>query len=358
MTKLMKILMLEDDDDDVELIQQVIKKGKIVCTFSVTSERNSFLNALESFNPDIVISDNSLPQFDATEALELTRKFSLHLPFILVTGTVSEEFAANIIRMGADDYIIKDRMTRLPSAINAAILKRQAETNLINERKKAEQEILSINRELRNLTNHLQHIREQESIRISREIHDQLGQQLTVMKIDASWILKNTGDVKINEKARGLTEMIDEMIMTVRKIAADLRPSLLDDMGLGPALEFQLGEFGKKSGLTVTTTGTDEILNLEENIKTGLFRIVQELLTNIARHADASHVSLALVQEPKHVKVEVSDNGKGFDVSEIKNKNTFGILGVKERVAMMNGSYNIISRIGQGTTVTLNVPVN
>src|SRR5579863_5570589 len=122
----LQILILEDSSTDAEIIQRVLRKAGMTCKFSVAMDKNSFLTALEEFTLDLIISDNSLPQFSALEALQIVRERFSYLPFILVTGTVSEEFAADILRFGADDYILKDRMVRLPAAIETALKKRKA----------------------------------------------------------------------------------------------------------------------------------------------------------------------------------------------------------------------------------------
>jgi len=127
MEKKLKILMIEDNPDDAELIQQFLKKEKEHCEFRLVMTEEDFISGLDEYHPDLILSDNTLPQFNATEALEIFRQRSLPIPFILVTGTVSEEFAANIIKLGADDYILKDRLTRLPSAIDAALQKKKSE---------------------------------------------------------------------------------------------------------------------------------------------------------------------------------------------------------------------------------------
>ena len=145
MTNILKILILEDNPDDAEIIQRLLKKEKIKAEFSVTMTREGFEDALEQFKPDVILSDNSMPQFNATEALAIINERSIHLPFILVTGTVSEEFAANIIKQGADDYILKDRLARLPAAINAALNRSKTE----KEKKEAEEKILQSETNLR-----------------------------------------------------------------------------------------------------------------------------------------------------------------------------------------------------------------
>src|SRR5687768_1916613 len=128
----LKILLLEDSYTDAEIIKRLVKKAKPCCDFLLVTNKNDFLKALESFPPDVILSDNSLPQFDATEALHIIRNRSMHVPFILVTGTVSEEFAADIMKQGADDYILKDRMVRLPAAIDTALKRRAALKEIID----------------------------------------------------------------------------------------------------------------------------------------------------------------------------------------------------------------------------------
>src|SRR6186997_2618035 len=121
MTEKLKILLLEDNAEDAEIVQRLLKKENLDCEFQVVMSKDDYLNSLNNFQPDLILSDNSLPQFNATEALNIARQQSLHIPFILVTGTVSEEFAAKIIKSGATDYVLKDRMARLPTAIDAAL---------------------------------------------------------------------------------------------------------------------------------------------------------------------------------------------------------------------------------------------
>jgi two-component system, NarL family, sensor histidine kinase UhpB len=127
MNKGLKILMLEDSPTDAELIQRVLKKEIADCRFELTVTRDTFLQALESYRPQLILADNSLPQFDAMEALRIVREMGIQIPFIMVSGTTSEEYAVRIIKAGADDYILKDRLTRLPAAIESAIRHHEAE---------------------------------------------------------------------------------------------------------------------------------------------------------------------------------------------------------------------------------------
>ena len=231
-------------------------------------------------------------------------------------------------------------------------------TRDITVRKKAEEEIKNTTEQLRLLTAHQQNIREEERAHIAREIHDELGQQLTVMKMDVSWLNKKfaSTDEEVAKKTQELAKILDETVKTVRRIASELRPSLLDDLGLAAAIEWLLSEFEKRSGIKTEFKDIDTVLSLPDTLKTGLFRIVQESLTNVARYAQASKVIITITQKEKQLILTIKDNGVGFDKEKIAAKKTLGILGMKERTMMMGGIYEIISVPGKGTTVTVNVP--
>lgn len=594
----LKILILEDSATDAELVERLLKKTIPSAAFRVAMDRKAYIRELEEYQPDVILSDNSLPQFNAAEALKIVRARSLHIPFIMVTGAVSEEFAAAIIKSGADDYVLKDRISKLPVAIEAALKQRQSEkekqealrqlaeseeryrtliervsdafiafdkdlrytymnkkageltrrdpqsligqyvwdvfpeaigsatyeafnramdtqqyvcntdyfeplqlwqenhlypspnglsvfirdisekmkaekalvenerrframiehnadailltdrhlnalyqspaaeritgislreriarpgisfthpddvpqvqaaidtalkqpgqplpfqvriqhadghylwiegvvTNLlsdtsiralafnyrdITERKKADEQLNESLKEIRRLAAHLQDIREEERASMAREIHDELGQQLTGLKIDVTWVLKKTKeDETIQHKLKGTVDLLDTMVKTVRKIATELRPSILDDLGLVEAMEWQGKEFEKRSGIPVQFVSTDESIAPDSNIAIALFRIYQESLTNVARHSAATHVDTRLELRDNRIILSITDNGKGFDTTGIAHKKTLGLLGMKERSLMMGGNYDITSKPGGGTTVLVSVPLH
>lgn len=229
----------------------------------------------------------------------------------------------------------------------------------LTERIRAEQELQESYRALRELTAHLQNIREEERSNIAREIHDELGQQLTVLKMDISWLSKKmeNPDEKVQERLNSLLEMIDNTVRSVRRISAELRPSMLDDLGLPAAIEWHSQEFGKRSGLRIRTQMETSDLKLPEKTGISLFRVFQESLTNVARHSGASEVMVRLFQKDKRLHLEISDNGKGFLQKEIERKKTLGILGIRERVSLIRGEYFIESKPGNGTKVRVSVPI-
>ncbi len=214
-----------------------------------------------------------------------------------------------------------------------------------------------LNSELRRLSAHLQNVREEEQTRIAREIHDELGQQITGLKMDLNWLKKklnsNTEPMAMQEKISSMNELLDKTIQTIRKIASELRPSILDDLGLYAALEWQSQEFEKRFNIPVQFSTEVNQLEIIPAVASGLFRIYQESLTNVARHAEAKKIVASLQLKDKNLVLTVTDDGKGFVAND--DKKTLGLLGMKERALTMGGKIEIKSEPGKGTTVIITV---
>ena len=227
------------------------------------------------------------------------------------------------------------------------------------EKIKAQESLKHSHESLRQLATHLEGIREAERTHMAREIHDELGQQLTGLKMDISWLSKRLQieDEQINGKMKSIIGLIDKTVVTVRRLATELRPSILDDLGLLPALEWQSDEFEKRTEIKSTFKSTDPAMEVADNlIATNIFRIYQESLTNVLRHSQATEVHTILTASSDSLELEITDNGRGFDPASIGNKKTLGLLGMKERVHLMGGSYNIYSKPSQGTIIKVIVP--
>ncbi len=229
----------------------------------------------------------------------------------------------------------------------------------VTERKKAEEKLNLSHQQMRNLAAHLQSVREEERVRIAREIHDELGQQLTGLKMDVSWLDKKLPQVNpgIREKVSEMLLLLDETVKTVRRISTELRPGILDDLGLMAALEWQSSEFEKRSNIRCKFVSGFSEERFDKAIATSIFRIFQEALTNIARHSGATEVNAELKAEADHILLLISDNGKGFNVDETKSKMTLGILGMEERALVMHGELTIHSEPGKGTSIRVEVPI-
>jgi signal transduction histidine kinase len=232
--------------------------------------------------------------------------------------------------------------------------------NNITEKHSAEEKLKESYEAIRTLTGYLQNVREEERLHISREIHDELGQLLTVLKMDVSWLNKRIepDNSPVKEKLSEILSLVDTTVRSVRRIASELRPSLLDDLGLYAAMEWHLEEFERRSGITKELVIPETELELPDTLKIGIFRIFQESLTNVARHSGAKNVSVSLLQKDNQLILTIRDNGIGFEAEPMTTKKTLGLLGMKERSMMMGGQYEITSVIGEGTTVTVIIPLS
>jgi PAS domain S-box-containing protein len=230
--------------------------------------------------------------------------------------------------------------------------------NEVTEQYLAEEKLKESYDATRKLTEHLQNVREEERLHIAREIHDELGQLLTVLKMDVSWLNRKLQPASepVKEKITELLSLIDVTVKKVRHISSELRPSLLDDLGLIAAMEWHTEEFQNRSGIGIEVTLPPAELLLPEPVKIGLFRILQEALTNVARHSGADKVVVTLLQKENSLILTIKDNGKGFDAENAKKK-TLGLLGMKERTLMIGGEYKITGVQGEGTIVEVIVPL-
>ena len=212
---------------------------------------------------------------------------------------------------------------------------------------------------LRRLSSHLQNAREAEQMRIAREIHDELGQQLTALKMDAAWLRRRLDgeQPQLQAKVDSMADLIDTTVQTVRKITQELRPGILDDLGLLPALEWQLQDFQKHTGLAGSFVTELEHIDLDTHAATAVFRIFQETLTNVVRHAQARRVDVSLTEANNCLVLQVRDDGQGITEQELAKPKSFGLLGMRERVYLLGGEISIVGTAGQGTTVTAHFPL-
>jgi len=229
----------------------------------------------------------------------------------------------------------------------------------ITAQKEYENQILEVSKRLRSLTAHLQTVQEEERINIAREIHDELGQQLTGIKLDASW-LKNKTIINLEEEKERMDRLIDNInttINNVRKIATNLRPGVLDDLGLEAAIEWHASQFEEQTGIPCLFKTSKVSDNYDKTVNTAVYRIFQEALTNVTRHANASKVNIELYEKNSILVLEVADNGKGILDNEKNKAQSLGITGMKERAIMINGTFSIKKRKEGGTIVCLSVPL-
>lgn len=231
----------------------------------------------------------------------------------------------------------------------------------ISERKRVENRLHQTLGQLRALTHRLEQVREEERVRISREIHDQLGQLLSALKIDVAWLGKRlpSDDLQLQHKTTVMLDLLSDAIRSVQRISSELRPGMLDDLGLAAAIEWQAHEFEKRTGIVCTvdvSIGEDHQLNA--TLSTALYRIFQEALTNVARHAQATEVEIQLSRETDAIRLSVRDNGIGMQRYHLTSTRSLGLLGMRERLYPWHGTLDIRSEPGQGTVVEASVALD
>jgi len=349
-----RILLLEDNLADAELVRYALRDGGLNFTMSQVDSKAQYLKEVDENPPDIVLLDYALPDFDGFTALTIAQEKYPDIPFIFVTGTLGEEVVIEMLKSGATDYVLKTRLSRLVPAVQRAL--REASERA--ERRRTEERLRKSHEQLRALSMYLQHIREDERIRISRQVHDELGQALTGLKMDLYWLANRVPKQlrAVREKTKTMSAHIDTTIQTVRRISTELRPGILDDLGLVAAIEWQAAEFQKRTGVKCEVTSELNEPILDEELNTAFFRIFQESLTNVVRHANALRVDVRLWEHQGNLFMEIKDNGRGISEAEVSNTKSLGLLGMRERAALLRGELTVSGVSGEGTTVRVRIP--
>ncbi|WP_306642831.1 hybrid sensor histidine kinase/response regulator [Sanyastnella coralliicola] len=474
-----RILILEDLETDAQLLQLQLRKVNQEKEILHVTNKEDFIKAFDEYKPQMILSDYALPQFTGMEALLFVRERNPYIPFIICTGSVNEETAVACIKAGADDYVLKDSMGRLSSAVENAI---QAKTNLVEKeraisnlesseanfralaenapdniykldrngtihyvsrsvdgverdqvigksiydfmsepnkkrledamkdvfddgqiaaidiegnpndpesqwylcrlapvvadgqidsavfipsnitaRVQAEREMKELNEKLQALTQHLENIRDEEKEKIAMEIHDQLGQELTGNKLGLFWIkqilekeeLQAEDKTAAIEKVDYLVDLTTTTIQTVRRIAHELRPVVLDNMGLVAAMEWHVDNYNKHHSIQCRLHIDVNDATFEKEFSTAIYRIMQEGLTNINRHSEASQSWVDFLIAGDELVLEIRDNGKGLEIDKALKSKSLGLFGMRERIKAWNGQFDLESEKGKGTTIRL-----
>jgi signal transduction histidine kinase len=335
-----------------------------------------------------ILLDVHMPMMDGFETATLIRQRprSELTPILFVTAVnTHERDRAQGYALGAVDYIFtpvvpeilrakvsvfvdlykKNQKIAVQAAqlskLNQVLEKQLSDIKSLNdELTRTNADLTGSREQLRNLTAHVQALREEERTRIAREIHDDLGGSLTGLKMDLHQIRKSLGpgEQHLTSRLNELSQAIDQIIRNVRRIATELRPSLLDDFGLAAAIEWQLQEFEQRSGIrSQLQLGMDD-LPLAPDMATGLFRVFQEALTNVARHAQATQVQVTLQGQADQLILQVRDDGRGIDPLALKNSGSLGLISMRERVQLLSGELMITGQPGEGTTVLVKIPLS
>jgi len=266
---------------------------------------------------------------------------------------LAEELAQRAA-LAVDNARLYTQAQQLNAKLEERVLQRTAELQAANAQLEASRT------QLLRLAHHEQTAREEERSRLAREIHDELGQDLTGLKMDLAWLQKHT-DIRqkdLSQKFKAMFDLLDATIQSVRRIATELRPGILDDLGLLAAMEWLLQEFEKRTAIRCQFTSNVEEVALDADGATVLFRILQETLTNVARHAGATQIEVSLDQEQDTISLRVQDNGCGIPKNKVDGSKSLGLLGMRERVRLRSGDFTIQGTPDQGTIVVIRLPLN
>lgn len=481
----LNILIIEDSEDDALLLVGCFKRAGYLLEFQRVENASAMRQAMSTGRWDAILSDHSMPGFNALAALELMQELHLDLPFIIVSGVIDEETAIAAMRAGAHDYLSKDRLDRLVPAVEreireainraerraalAAVQENEARfralvsnipgmvfqllrtrdgrqhflyvsegastllglaphelttapqlffeaihaadrksfdaalslsavdltqvnwdgrirgadgaemwINLrsaprriasseiqwegivsnITQSKLAENELRESRAQLAELSSHMEAAKEEERERIARDIHDELGGTLVAIKIETSLLSSKlpSDPLQLRKRVRGVEGLIDEAISTAGRVARELRPGILKDFGLAAAIECQADDFSQRVGLNCDTTGIAHEIDPDEKTSLALFRIFQEALTNVAKHAHATWVGIRLCREGENLMLEIADNGRGISADDMNKPKSFGLRGIRERMRGLGGTLELAKNSVLGTRVILRAP--
>lgn len=353
------VLIVDDNPAKLQALVAVISGMGLEVTTAPSGHEALRLLLKQDFA--LILLDVKMPVMDGFETAELIhgRPRSTHTPIIFITAEASSDSDRFYgYTLGAVDYIFSPIVPEILCAkvrvfVNLFYLQRKliVQTNELRQSKQL----------LRQLASHQEHIKEEERKRIAREIHDELGQNLLALRIDASMLHARTGTMhpKLNEKASYALNQIDATIKSVRSIINDLRPLVLD-LGLLAAIEWQKEDFRRRTNIVCELVVRDEHFDrdLDEKIATALFRILQESLTNVIRHAQATQVKIDLNRDSTSLYMKIADNGVGIQPNNRKKSNAFGLVGIRERIGMLGGELKITTAVRNGTVLAISIPVN
>lgn len=352
------ILFVEELQEDFERFKELLVKSDIAFRAMRVQRVNELQLALSQNDWHAVITEDTLPGLAYADVMKLVKSSEPDLPIIVVSETINDEASLNAVLAGADDYIMKRHWYRFPTTVMRTIIfaankKAQA---------LAEAEVLRSREEIRALSAHLEKIKEEERTAVAREIHDDIGGTLTKLKTDLSWLKTWLGKLYtegLPDAAKGrlddMASLLDHGVQSASRIARNLRPGILD-YGIVAALEWQAREFESRNGLTTTFVSNEEEISLPIDVATALFRICEEALTNITKHAKAHQVRLELFAEREGITLEIIDDGQGLSNQDLAKAQSYGVRGMRERVHVHGGWVDINSQPGKGVAVMVWIP--
>jgi signal transduction histidine kinase len=342
-----KILLVDDEQKSLYALEQLLAPLGDELLTAQSGEEALRLALKHDFA--VILLDVRMPGIDGFETAQMIRgrERSRLTPIIFLTAAADE--MTSMFRgyeVGAVDFLMKPVVPEVLTSKVAVFVELHRKSQRLRESEE----------KLRRLAAHLVTVREEERAHIAREIHDELGQVLTGLKMEVTWLAKRLKEQALLDKTDAICSLIDSTVQTVRKIATGLRPEVLDDMGLVAAVGWQAKEFQKRTGIRCRAKLPPETVKPQIDIATTVFRIFQEILTNVARHSRATRVDIDLDISDERVALVVVDNGIGIPDAELTAKKSLGLLGMQERALLFGGDVSLNGTPGHGTRVSVTIP--
>ena len=348
----LRALIVEDSSDDFDMAMAMLSRAGWAVEAERVDDRAAMRRALAARAWDVVIADHSLPRFSGMEALQLARELGAGTPFILMSGSIGEDAAVEVLHAGADDCINKASLSRLAHAVERSLAAAEAR----RERRRAEEALRDSLEQLRALSAHMDKAIEAERAGIARDLHDQVGGTLTALRSELDGLRKRVDtDPALAKRVQSMDDLIGIAMEASISISRALRPGMLDH-GVFPAIEWQAREFEERTGMLCRVACNDGEAALDIEQSTALYRVFQEALTNVAKHARASRVDAELFVNASTVTLEVRDDGAGLEQGALDKPASFGIRGMMERVRGLGGWLDVSGRRGEGATVMISIP--
>ncbi|MFQ4138211.1 response regulator [Nodosilinea sp. PGN35] len=360
MMQLPLILVVDDDPTNFEVIETFLEDQDYRLYYVNSGE--AAIATLDHFEPDLILLDVMMPGLDGIEACRRIKAIPVGatIPVIMVTALSEKRDFARCFSAGANDFISKPiNSIELLSRVRSMLLLREQYKQLQVFNSRLEATVQARTAQLQTLSVKLLEAQETERRFLAHELHDEIGQALTAIKISLRRLERWVTSPQASEPLEDCLTLVDGTLQQVRNISLDLRPSMLDDLGLVPTLRWYINRHAKRTGLHETLTCEALLQRLPTVTETACFRIVQEALTNIARHAQAQVVSVTLMQANHTLHLTIQDDGIGFDQNSLSRAQgtSLGILGMEERGMLIGGQLSIVSAPGQGTRIALQVPL-
>ncbi len=343
-----RILVVDDDPVIVKLYQIILKKEGFVTDVATCGA--DALASIAGQKPAIILLDVVLPDYSGLDVCRIIkdRPEYVGVKIILVSGMdISPTHVAEGIELGADDYLVKpfdpkELMARIKNCLKL---------------QKVEAELRDKNLELKNLSMHLQSVREEERKFFAREVQEELGQLTAVLKMDVDWLAINAKGASNEqlERIEHASTTANLIINTIRRIATSLRPSMIDELGLHESIEWQCRRFSTNNNIPCTFQFEEDIAEISNDIKTAIFRICQEAFTHISLHSKATKVSVSTRYEQNYLYLSIKDNG--ISIQESQPMYTIELVGMRERASSILGDLSFESGNGLGNTLLLKVPI-